>query len=366
VGRGLAPNPLVAMHGSKHSQSVLTKSTLPNSCSGNFDANASSRSRTQVNATCACTPGGIATTVAAEVRSIRQAASKLDSGAGMQFLDGGEFLMGSEDRTFPQDGESPIREQHVDPFFIDPVAVTNDQFANFVDTTGYETEAEISGWSFVFYDFLPPEFPPTRAVIGAQWWRQTFGASWSHPEGPHSGIADRLNHPVVHVSWNDAVAFATWAGKRLPCETEWEYAARGGLVQKLYPWGDELTPQNEHQCNIWQGTFPSNNTAADGHTGTAPVDAYSANGFGLYNMVGNVWEWCSDWFGTDTRKCSSERSTSTRTDDKIIRGGSYLCHESYCNRYRVSARHRNSPGSSSGHMGFRLALDPNNNDHDTG
>jgi formylglycine-generating enzyme required for sulfatase activity len=157
-----------------------------------------------------------------------------------------------------------------------------------------------------------------------------------------------MEHPVVHISWNDALAYCHWAGKRLPSEAEWEFAARGGLRQKIYPWGDELTPNGKHQCNIWQGKFPTFNSGADGHTGTAPVKSFLPNGFGLYNCAGNVWEWCSDWFSPFKRNPESGES-------KIIKGGSYLCHASYCNRYRVAARTANTPDSSSGHTGFRCA-----------
>jgi sulfatase modifying factor 1 len=257
---------------------------------------------------------------------------------------GGSFLMGTEDADgFPQDREGPIREVDLPPFWIDPVAVTNARFAEFADATGHRTDAEGAGWSFVFGAFLPADFEPTRGIANAPWWRQVFGADWRHPEGPQSGLGDdRADHPVVHVSWNDAKAFATWAGARLPHEAEWEMAARGGLEQARYPWGDELEPGGRHAMNVWQGTFPSQNTADDGWLGTAPVDEYEPNGHGMMNMSGNVWEWCADRFDRQTR---------------AIRGGSYLCHASYCNRYRVAARSFNTPDSSTGNMGFRVARD---------
>lgn len=275
---------------------------------------------------------------------------------GMIWLDSGSFLMGSNDRSFPADGEGPVREVTVDGFWIDPYAVTNAQFAQFVQETGYVTEAEKFGWTFVFYQFLPDGFPPTRPVPGAPWWRQVFGASWQHPEGEQSDITNRQDHPVVQVSWNDAVAYANWAGKRLPTEAEWEFAARGGLKQKKYPWGNVLRPGNKHQCNIWQGQFPQKNTKADGFFGTAPVNTFRPNNFGLYNMSGNVWEWCSDWFSPTYHHQASRVNPQgpPHGQAKIIKGGSFLCHKSYCNRYRVSARTSNTPDSATGHMGFRL------------
>lgn len=277
---------------------------------------------------------------------------------GMLLLPGGTFLMGADDADgFPADGEGPVREITVSPFRIDPYAVTNDRFARFVDETGHVTEAERFGWSYVFAGFLPAALRRGAArPAQTPWWCGVDGACWRAPEGPGSTVAERGDHPVVHVSWNDAMAYCSWAGVRLPTEAEWEYAARGGPAQLRYPWGDELTPGGAHRCNIWQGHFPTKNTAEDGFRGTAPVDAFEPNGFGLYNVSGNVWEWCADWWGT-------EHGTRPRTDptgpargaSKVIRGGSYLCHRSYCNRYRVAARTSNTPDSTTGHMGFRCA-----------
>jgi formylglycine-generating enzyme required for sulfatase activity len=263
------------------------------------------------------------------------------TGKGAVPLDGGDFLMGAQDHwAYPGDGEGPVRTVHVEPFRIDAEAVSNARFAEFVEATGFVTEAERWGWSFVFGGLLPDDFDPTRGVAAAPWWRQVEGASWNHPEGPQSGIDDRLDHPVVHVSWNDAVAFATWAGQRLPTEAEWEFAARGGLEQQPFPWGADLVPGGVHRMNVWQGSFPNENTLDDGWLGTCPTDAFPPNGFGLYNMTGNVWEWTSDRFDAQ---------------HAVMRGGSYLCHESYCRRYRVSARSGNTPDSSAGNLGFRCA-----------
>jgi formylglycine-generating enzyme len=279
---------------------------------------------------------------------------------GMVLLDGGEFLMGSDDRDgFPSDGEGPVRRVGLSSFWIDPVALSNARFAAFVEATGHVTEAERYGWSFVFGGLLPDDFPPTRGAAQAPWWRQVFEADWRHPEGPGSSVEGRMDHPVVHVAHTDALAYCAWAGVRLPTEAEWEYAARGGLRRARFPWGNELTPGGRHRCNIWQGEFPGHNTLDDGYLGTAPVDAYQPNGFGLYNVAGNVWEWCADWFHTGFHRTGPRRDPTGPPSGqaRVIRGGSYLCHHSYCTRYRVGARSSNTPDSSTGNMGFRVARD---------
>jgi formylglycine-generating enzyme required for sulfatase activity len=277
----------------------------------------------------------------------------------MASLQGGAFLMGTDDPDgFPADGEGPVREVELSPFAIDLVAVSNRRFAAFTDATGYATDAERYGWSFVFGGLLPDDFPETRGAAQAPWWRQVHGACWRHPEGPQSDLGDRLDHPVVHVSWHDAQAYCHWSGLRLPTEAEWEYGARGGFVQKPYPWGDEREPHGEHRMNVWQGTFPSENTLDDGYLGTCPVDTFPANGYGLHNTSGNAWEWCADWFHAARHRHAGERKDPVGPPSdqaKVIRGGSYLCHDSYCNRYRVAARSSNTPDSSTGNMGFRCA-----------
>ena len=281
---------------------------------------------------------------------------------GMVYIPGGEFLMGTDQKEgFPADGEGPVRKVKINPFYMDTYAVTNAQFAEFVNDTGYKTEAEVFGWSFVFYQLISKEVAKTvkNQVASTPWWWVVEGAYWKKPEGVDSSIDNRMDHPVIHISWNDAMKYCEWAGKRLPTEAEWEFAARGGLEQKIYPWGDELTPDGEHLCNIWQGKFPHVNTKLDGYLSTAPVSAFPPNGYGLYNIVGNVWEWCADWFSptfhvSDTGDNPKGPPTG---QTKVMRGGSYLCHHSYCNRYRVAARSSNTPDSSTGNLGFRCVKD---------
>ncbi|MFF4694890.1 formylglycine-generating enzyme family protein [Streptomyces chattanoogensis] len=290
-----------------------------------------------------CTPGRSTLTIAPAVSTARprpQAALRIAK--QLIALPGGRFLMGGDDPDgIPADGEGPVREVEVAPFRIAPTTVTNAQFATFAKATGYVTEAESFGFSFVFSGLLSGALeaasPPVEDV---PWWRVVEGATWRHPEGPGSSFTERQHHPVVHVSWNDAQAFCEWSGTRLPTEAEWEYAARGGLVRRRYPWGDELAPRGRTMLNIWQGTFPTAHTGPAGPR-TVPAKSHRPNAYGLYNTVGNVWEWCADWFSPDT--------------SRVMRGGSYLCHDSYCNRYRVAARSRNTPDSSTGNIGFRVA-----------
>ena len=244
--------------------------------------------------------------------------------------------MGSEGpEAWPEDGEGPVREVEVAPFALSATAVTAAEFGAFVAATGHVTDAERYGWSFVFHLFLAA--PTAQGALAAPWWRVVQGATWRAPEGP--GTQPRSDHPAVHVSYTDAVAYCAWAGVRLPTEAEWEYGARGGLEQRRYPWGDEPPDAGGWRCNIFQGTFPDADSGEDGYRGTAPVTAFAPNGYGLHNMVGNVWEWVDGWFAPGNR---------------VTRGGSYLCHDSYCNRYRTSARQGLTPDSSTGNVGFRV------------
>jgi sulfatase modifying factor 1 len=305
-------------------------------------------------------PKGALAPSASDIPEIRQ--QKLpDVSHRMMSLSGGTFLMGSDSsEIFPLDGEGPVRSVFLKPFYMDIHPVTNASFAEFVNATGYKTEAEQYGWSFVFWGNIPEdrlEALVEDTVQGATWWCKVSGSSWQHPEGPGSSIIRRGDYPVVHVSWNDAQAYCAWTGLRLPTEAEWEFAARGGLVQKAYPWGDKLRHEGKHMCNIWQGEFPVKDTGDDGYTAACPVEAFPPNGFGLYSMTGNTWEWCSDWFDTTYHATSSLDNPQGPPSGKakVIKGGSFLCHRSYCNRYRVAARTSSPMDSSTSHMGFRCA-----------
>jgi formylglycine-generating enzyme required for sulfatase activity len=272
-------------------------------------------------------------------------------------LSGGVFSMGDVfDEGYAADGETPVHSVRLDAFRIDATAVTNSMFASFVKETGYRTEAEQYGSSAVFHLLVRATGRDiVGTAAGAPWWLNVRGADWAHPFGPDSHWSESPDHPVVQVSHFDALAYCVWAGRRLPTEAEWEYAARGGLEGKRYAWGDELTPGGEHHCNIWQGVFPGANTSEDGYLGTSPVKTFPANGYGLYEMAGNVWEWCADWFLPKYYRQSPMDNPQGPTigAGRVMRGGSYLCHDSYCNRYRVAARTFNTPDSSSGNCGFR-------------
>lgn len=296
----------------------------------------------------------------AAAEAVPQAAPALQSQlrGNLLSLSGGFFDMGARRSSFPDDRDSPRRKVFVSPFQISAYTVSNADFARFAGETGYKTVAEQEGWSYVFHLLLTdpekwPDFPP-----GLRWWRRVDGACWHSPEGPGSDTAARQDHPVVHVAWYDALAYCRWAGLRLPREAEWEFAARGGLRRRKFPWGDAMLPGESHAMNIWQGSFPDLNTAEDGYVGTAPVDAFKPNGHGLYNTTGNVWEWVSDWFGDrpSTPLPPRDPSGPVLGTAKVQRGGSFLCHASYCDRYHVHSRTRNDPDSSTSNCGFRVAI----------
>jgi formylglycine-generating enzyme required for sulfatase activity len=303
---------------------------------------------------------------------------------GMRLLGGGTFTMGSE-RFYPE--ERPLRQVRVDPFWIDETPVTNRQFAAFVAATGYRTFAEIAP-DPADYPGMPPEmaqpgslvFHPTAGPVAmndfSQWWEFSFGADWRHPTGAGSSIAGLEDHPVVHVTYQDAQAYAEWAGKALPTEAEWEYAARGGLASADYAWGDELAPGGQMLANYWQGQFPFDNQMLDGWERTSPVGSFPPNGFGLFDMIGNVWEWTSCWYSLPQRprkegggccvlpnpRGSSERDSHDPCTPglpigrKVLKGGSHLCAANYCQRYRPAARYPQPVDTSTSHVGFRCVV----------
>lgn len=286
--------------------------------------------------------------------------------AEMVWIAGGEFVMGSEFPGAPK-LEQPTHSVRVDGFWMDENEVTNRQFRLFVDATGYVTTAEkppkdgVAPGSLVF---TPPSVPvplddPTK------WWKWTSGACWNHPEGPDSNLDGRDDHPVVQVSWDDAVAYAKWAGKRLPTEAEWEFAARGGLAGKKYTWGDDPPIDDAKLANIWHGDFPHRNTKNDGYERTAPVKSFPPNGYGLYDMAGNVWEWCADWYRPDAYTLLSSPAVNPQgpavawdpreqgSIKRVTRGGSFLCHITYCESYRPGARRGTDYDTGMSHIGFR-------------
>lgn len=268
---------------------------------------------------------------------------------------GGPFAMGdAQGDGRPQDGEGPVREVDVPAFTIDATAVTNDAFAAFVDATGYVTDAERFGSSSVFHLAVrAAEADVLGYAPAVPWWWQVRGASWRRPEGPGSDLEGRGDHPVVQVSWHDAQAYCAWAGRALPTEAQWEKASRGGLAGRRYPWGDDLRPDGVWRVNIWQGEFPRVNTLDDGYLTTAPVRTFEPNGYGLWQTVGNVWEWCRDVAAPRDARGRLLPPRAGAPVARVLRGGSYLCHDSYCNRYRNAARSSNTEDSSTGNAGFR-------------
>ena len=309
----------------------------------------------------------------------------MNAPGGMRWIEGGSFQMGS-DRFYPE--EAPVRRVSVDGFWIDETPVTNRDFARFVAETGYVTFAEIAPDPADYPDMLPElaqagslVFEPTDGPVPLDdvtgWWLFLFGADWRHPHGPESDLTGLDDHPVVHVVHADALAYARWAGRELPTEAEWEFAARGGLDGADYAWGDVLAPGGTPLANYWQGAFPHGNTLEDGWARTAPVRSYPANGYGLYDMIGNVWEWTQDWWsvpspvaagakagccipadprgGSEATSCDP-RAAGTPIGRKVLKGGSHLCAESYCRRYRPAARHPQPIDTSTSHVGFRCIV----------
>jgi formylglycine-generating enzyme len=267
---------------------------------------------------------------------------------GMVLISAGVLMMGSSD-GFANEG--PVHEVSLDAYYIDTHEVTNREFARFVTETGYVTEAEQWKWSIVF----APDDRPGQRVPGAEWWKRADGATWRHPNGPETSIDGLDEYPVVQVSWNDAAAYAAWAGKRLPTEAEWEKAARGGLRDAPYAWGMDFAPGGEQQANTWNGQFPVEDSGEDGFKSLAPVGQYKPNGYGIYDIAGNVWEWVEDWYGANYYRDSPGENPRGPEEgiEKVQRGGSFMCADNYCLGYRVS--HRGKSGIDSGlpHVGFR-------------
>lgn len=274
-------------------------------------------------------------------------------------IPGGTALVGTRHAFIRADSESPARKQKVQDFLIDNCAVTNKRFAEFIDHTGYVTDAERIGWSYVFLNHLPAaDRDETLMAAEATWWRQVHGATWQQINGPGTEHAQQPDHPVVHVSHNDALAFAKWANGRLPIEAEWEHAARGGKGDVMFPWGDKEPDDDTFlPCNIWQGNFPHHNTGADGYDATAPVDAFEPNGYGLYNMVGNAWEWTAGAYTARAQNAKARKHAARMKGSMVLKGGSFMCHKSYCFRYRIAARSGSTPDSTTSHIGFRIAYD---------
>lgn len=266
-------------------------------------------------------------------------------------------FVGTDRPVIAEDGEGPRRAVSLRAFELETLAVTNLRFARFVAATGYATDAERYGWSPVFRALLPADAAHVPASGPTPWWVRVDGACWHRPEGPGSTIEGREDHPAVQLSWNDATAFAAWRGGRLPSEAEWEHAARGGLADPRFPWGDGEPDDTHVFCNIWQGDFPRHNTLADGYLGTSPADAFAPNGLGFHGMAGNVWEWTADAFRIRSLGKSARRrnADAAQAGDRVLKGGSFLCHRSYCYRYRIAARSSMSRDSSTSNVGFRLA-----------
>ncbi|ASJ71308.1 formylglycine-generating enzyme family protein [Granulosicoccus antarcticus] len=274
-------------------------------------------------------------------------------------IPGGSALVGTSDPGVRDDGETPLRRVRMKPFRISQTAISNTQFLQFIEQTRYVTEAERFGWSYVFWQQVPEDIERTQGIPGIEWWRRVNGANWRDVNGPGTQARGwHPDHPVVHVSWNDATIYARWAGGRLPSEAEWEHAARGGLGDVKFPWGDtEPDDTDTLPCNIWQGTFPDTNSGADGYLSTAPARSFEPNGYELYNLCGNVWEWTADNYSNKSRNPKARSRIRSMKDYKLAKGGSFLCHKSYCYRYRIAARTGSTPDSTTTHQSFRVVWD---------
>ncbi|WP_240722625.1 formylglycine-generating enzyme family protein [Poseidonocella sp. HB161398] len=315
-----------------------------------------------------CGPAGTGEAAAADrhmARALAVAPAPADIRAGLlaalRPVPGGIFEMGARRSTYPADLDSPRRKVRVSAFRIAPMAVTNDGYARFAAATGYASVAETEGWSFVFHLALRQPAAHPQSPLGLPWWRRVEGACWHAPEGPGSSTAGRGDHPAVHLAWQDAQAYCRWAGLRLPTEAEWERAARGGLARQKFPWGATFRPGGAAAMNTFEGRFPDAPAAGADWRGTVPAGAFAPNGYGLYNMTGNVWEWVEDRFGPlpDASPLPARDPAGAATGTaRVQRGGSHLCHASYCDRYHVHSRTRNDPDSTTGHAGFRVAADP--------
>lgn len=350
-----------------HNQSVVNADTLA-CCSGNL-------------------PDRFAV-VAGDPAFSTEGSEKLLPDENMVFIPGGRFTMGG-DSFWGRADEFPLHEVEVSSFYMDRHEVTNAEFDEFVKATGYVTTAERKpDWEEMKKQLPPGTMPPPDSVLvaaslvfsppaypvalnnAAAWWKWVAGANWRHPQGPGTSVSGKENHPVVHVSWEDAMAYAIWAGKRLPTEAEWEYAARGGLAGAIYPWGNQPIDQGGVKANSWQGHFPDKNTERDKYYRTAPVMSFTPNGYGLYDMAGNVWEWCSDWYRADyfevcdrTGLVTDPKGPSDSYDPdepfsqkRVVRGGSFLCTDQYCSGFRVSARMKTSWDTGLDHTGFRCVV----------
>jgi formylglycine-generating enzyme len=347
--------------------------------------NNKSISASNSDSTMSCTPSNSTRIMA---NSSQEVETQGSTNSGMKWIPGGTFFMGAKDDQKKED-ESPQHKVTVDGFWMDETEVTNAQFRKFVESTGYITTAEkdvdwnelkkqlpsntpkpddelLKASSLVF----TPPVQQVELYNASQWWTWTKGANWKQPHGPGSDIIGKDHLPVVHISWDDAQAYCKWAGKRLPTEAEWEYAARGGASNNLYPWGNEDVEDKKPKANTWQGIFPVKNSNWDGFYGLSPVRSFAPNPFGLYDMAGNVWEWCSDWYDANYYITQKDKtSINPKGPDKsydpmepgmpkrVVRGGSFMCHTSYCKGYRLTSRMKSSPDTGLEHTGFRCVKD---------